>query len=702
MNFNPDDPRWTAYALGELDPAERARLDQVCETNPAARKHVEEIRALAGGLKKALATEPALELRPNQKAALQAKPEPKPILRFPLHWAVSLGAAAALVAMIGMGLVRMTTHQVGSHDTNIQVALVEPEAIELERFEKDLETIDALQEMPVLDVDMPAPSSEPAPAPQESAPDLAGQIDMSDHFMLAMNGNFAGRSSAGRASALRAYGGKFKHAEVAPPSGIISPSQDDYDVIHENPFQRVTDHPLSTFSIDVDSASYAVVRRYLTDGQLPPKDAVRIEELVNYFTYSYAPPTDGRPFAVHLDAAPCPWNPAHQLARVAIKARELDKASRPAVNLVFLIDVSGSMSSDNKLPLVKRSLQTLAKQLDERDRLAIVVYAGAAGTTLPTTRGDQTQAILEALERLESGGSTAGGAGIQLAYATAREQFVKGGVNRVILCTDGDFNVGLTQRGDLESLIETEAKSGVYLTVLGFGMGNYKDSTLELLSNKGNGNYGYVDDFSEARRLLVDQMLGTLVTVAKDVKIQVEFNPARVAGYRLVGYENRMLRKEDFNNDKIDAGDVGAGHNVTAFYELIPVGQSVPGPGQVDELKYQAEPATRGGATDEILTAKLRYKHPDGDTSVRMDVPLTAGQLDREPGRDFRFASAVAGFGMILRDSPLRGSFGYADVLNLAEPAIGEDPGGYRREFINLVRNAQALAGKTEPAANRE
>jgi Ca-activated chloride channel family protein len=298
---------------------------------------------------------------------------------------------------------------------------------------------------------------------------------------------------------------------------------------------------------------------------------------------------------------------------------------------------------------------------------------------------------------LEAGGSTAGGAGIQLAYTTAREQFVKGGVNRVILCTDGDFNVGLTQRGDLESLIESEAKSGVYLTVLGFGMSNYKDSTLELLSNKGNGNYGYVDDFSEARRLLVDQMLGTLVTVAKDVKIQVEFNPARIAGYRLVGYENRMLRKEDFNNDKIDAGDVGAGHNVTAFYELIPAGQPVPGPGQVDDLKYQAQPATPAASTDEILTAKLRYKQPDGDTSVRMDIPLTAGQLDREPGRDFRFASAVAGFGMILRDSPLRGSFGYADVLALAEPNLGEDGGDYRREFVNLVRNAQALSGRTSP-----
>ena len=691
MNFNPDDPRWTAYALGELDPAERAHLDQVCETNPAARKHVEELRTFAGGLKKALATEPALELRPDQRAALQTTPEPPSILRFPLHWAVSIGAAAALVLMIGYSLFETRPPQLAQQqpdviagaksESTIEVALVEEPALELEKFDKELEPMSRVSEM--------VAASAPAPVaiPPAAKPMYKGLADASD---------LAGWHNGTEVMKRKAVGYARLRSEIADApaeSGIISPSQDDYDVIHENPFQRVTDHPLSTFSIDVDSASYAVVRRYLTDGQRPPKDAVRIEELVNYFTYSYAPPTDGRPFAVHLDAAPCPWNPAHQLARVAIKARELDKAARPAVNLVFLIDVSGSMSSDNKLALVKRSLQTLAKQLDERDRLSIVVYAGAAGVVLPTTHGDQTQAILDALERLEAGGSTAGGAGIQLAYQTARAQFVSGGVNRVILCTDGDFNVGLTQRGDLESLIETEAKSGVYLTILGFGMGNYKDSTLELLSNKGNGNYGYVDDFSEARRLLVDQMLGTLITVAKDVKIQVEFNPARVAGYRLVGYENRMLRKEDFNNDKIDAGDVGAGHNVTAFYELIPAGQPVPGPGQVDDLKYSPDKSAASDTSDEILTAKLRYKQPDGDTSVRMDVPLTADQLDREPGRDFRFASAVAGFGMILRDSPLRGSFGYTDVLALAEPAIGEDPGGYRREFINLVRNAQALNG---------
>lgn len=481
-------------------------------------------------------------------------------------------------------------------------------------------------------------------------------------------------------------------------SGVISPSQDDFDVIRENPFQRVVDHPLSTFSIDVDSASYAVVRRHLAEGRLPPKDAVRIEELINYFRYDYAPPTDGRPFAIHLAAAPCPWNPEHHLARVALKARSIAQDARPALNLVFLIDVSGSMSGANRLPLVKRSMQALARQLDERDRLAIVVYAGAAGLVLPTTSGARTPEILAALEQLKAGGSTAGGAGIQLAYDTAQAQFVEGGVNRVILCTDGDFNVGLTQRGDLESLIEEKARSGVFLTVLGFGMGNYKDSTLELLSGKGNGNYGYVDDFSEARRLLVDEMLGTLVTVAKDVKIQVEFNPARIAGYRLIGYENRLLRKEDFNNDRVDAGDVGAGHTVTAFYELVPAGQPVPGPGQVDELKYQEAATGAAASSGELLTAKLRYKLPDEDTSTRMDFPLPADALAKAPDREFRFACAVAGFGMILRDSAFRGSFTCDDVLELAEAGLGNDPEGYRRDFLSLVRNARVLTGSPGPA----
>lgn len=701
MNFNPDNPKWTAYALGELDPRERAELEKELARNADARAYVESIQATAAQVRVALAEEPALELRPEQRRALTEKAA-QPVIQFPLRRLVAFGLAASAVLALGIGFYLR-------EQASVQLASVPESSPVVSQSEEVDEFHDAIREgeTPVdvggdsktvvsgeaiverNDVVVAAAPTAPPPASQPARP-RQEVLSFADGRLGGVNGQVMSRNMVGYVK-LKAQ----LPAEEIPGSGFLSPSLDDFDALTENPFQRVKDHPLSTFSIDVDSASYAVVRKFLSEGQLPPKDAVRIEELVNYFKYDYPQPADGRPFAVHLAAAPAPWNPKHQLVRVALKAKEIDRAERPPVNLVFLIDVSGSMSPANKLPLVKRSMQALAKQLDERDRLAIVVYAGAAGLVLPTTSGEQTQKILESLEQLESGGSTAGGAGIQLAYETARAQFVTGGVNRVILCTDGDFNVGLTQRGDLESLIEEQAKSGVYLTVLGFGMGNYKDSTLELLSNKGNGNYGYIDDFSEARRLLVDQMLGTLVTVAKDVKIQVEFNPAHVAGYRLIGYENRMLKKEDFNNDKVDAGDVGAGHSVTAFYELVPVGEEVPGPGEVDALKYQPG-KTEGRATSgELLTAKLRYKLPDGDTSTKLEFPLSADAVaSLENTKDFRFATAVAGFGMILRDSPNRGDFSFADVLKLAEGDLGADPGGYRRDFVNMVRNAAALAGK--------
>ncbi|OQB10031.1 MAG: von Willebrand factor [Deltaproteobacteria bacterium ADurb.Bin207] len=499
--------------------------------------------------------------------------------------------------------------------------------------------------------------------------------------------------------------------EPGPDHGITSPSLDDFPERRDNPFRRVADQPLSTFSIDVDTASYAVVRKFLREGRLPPTDAVRIEELINYFSYDYQPPTDGRPFAAAMELARCPWNPANQLVRIGIKGREIARAQRPPANLVFLIDVSGSMNAPNKLPLVVRSLQTLARELDGRDQVAIVVYAGAAGLVLPSTNGLEREQILNALGRLQAGGSTAGSQGIQLAYEIARRQFRAEAVNRVILCTDGDFNVGITRREQLEQLIAEQAKSGVFLTVLGFGMGNYKDSTLELLSNKGNGNYAYIDDFSEARKVLVEQMSGTLVTIAKDVKIQVEFNPAQVSAYRLLGYENRMLRKEDFNNDRIDAGDIGAGHTVTAFYELVPAGARYPEaePPPVDPLKYQAEsnpelaasarrraappapvyPPT--AATAEVLTLKLRYKQPEGEVSSKLEFPLAATSLVENPSADFRFAAAVAGFGMLLRQAPERGNLNFAQVLDLAGGALGEDNSGYRSEFVKLARDARSL-----------
>ncbi len=478
------------------------------------------------------------------------------------------------------------------------------------------------------------------------------------------------------------------------PSKVYWPGHDTeaYDNIVDNPFLKVTQNPLSTFSIDVDTASYANLRRFLDNGSLPPKDAVRIEEMINYFNYNYAPPEGDVPFSADVEVAGCPWNPEHRLVRIGLKGREMPAEQRPASNLVFLLDVSGSMSPENKLPLLKRAMKMLVEQLNENDRVAIVVYAGASGLVLPSTTGDNREAIMEALEQLASGGSTNGGAGIQLAYDTAAQHFIEGGVNRVILATDGDFNVGVTNRGDLVRMIEKKAKSGIFLTVLGFGMGNIKDSALEQLADKGNGNYAYIDTIREAKKVLVEEMGSTLITIAKDVKIQVEFNPAEAAAYRLIGYENRMLRAEDFNDDTKDAGEIGAGHTVTALYEIVPAGSDLELPG-VDPLKYQspAVPAPPVGK-GELMTLKLRYKDPDGDTSRLLEFPVVdTGKAFADADADFTFAAAVASFGMLLRDSKYRGDATFATVLDLAEAGRGKDSHGYRAEFIDLVRKAAAL-----------
>lgn len=470
-----------------------------------------------------------------------------------------------------------------------------------------------------------------------------------------------------------------------------------YDHFVENPFQRVTQHPLSTFSIDVDTASYSNVRRFLTQGQLPPKGAVRIEELVNYFSYDYPAPQKDVPFSASIEVAACPWAPEHRLARIGLKGKEIPRAERPVSNLVFLIDVSGSMQTPNKLPLVREGLKLLVRQLGENDRVAIVVYAGATGLVLPSTTGDNQQTILSAIDNLQAGGSTNGGAGIQLAYQTAVENFIQHGTNRVILCTDGDFNVGVTSQDDLVRLIEEKSKSKVFLTVLGFGMGNYKDSTLEKLADKGNGHYAYIDTLGEARKLFVEEMQGTLITIAKDVKIQVEFNPARIATYRLIGYENRVLAAEDFNDDKKDAGEIGAGHTVTALYELVPAGVNVETASLdvagVDPLKYQKPSvASDAAATDELLTLKLRYKLPEADESRLIEFPaVDRGLKIAEASRDFVWAASVAEFGLILRESSHKGNATLPSVLELAESAKGPDTNGYRAEFIQLVRTASEL-----------
>ena len=461
-----------------------------------------------------------------------------------------------------------------------------------------------------------------------------------------------------------------------------------YDRINDNQWFDVAHQPLSTFSADVDTASYSNVRRFLNQGQAPPPDAVRIEELINYFRYDYPEPRDGKPIAVSASIGECPWNPTHRLALIGLQAKKIDASKIPPRNLVFLIDVSGSMMPANKLPLVKASLAMLAPNLSEKDRVAIVVYAGSTGLVLPSTSGSDTPSILDALKRLEAGGSTNGGAGLALAYKVAQEHFIKGGVNRVILATDGDFNVGVTDQGSLLRMIEDKRQSGIALSVLGYGMGNVKDSTMVKLADAGNGNYAYIDTLAEANRVLVEQAGGTLVTVAKDVKLQVEFNPRKVAAYRLIGYEKRVLQDRDFNDDKKDAGEMGAGHSVTVLYELIPAGQKIDVP-TVDPLKYQQAPlASAAARSDEALNIKIRYKAPDGETSSLMEVPVGNRVAANEA---LGFASAVAEFGMLLRDSEHKGSASFAHAAEQALRDKGADPHGHRAEFIRLIGAAEAV-----------
>lgn len=482
------------------------------------------------------------------------------------------------------------------------------------------------------------------------------------------------------------YGPESQQLSAPPPF-----NREGYDHIEESGFKKVTDHPLSTFSIDVDAASYSNVRRILNEGRMPEQGAVRIEEMINYFSYDYAPPVNNDPFAIHMELGPCPWNSSHQLALIGMQAKKIDVSELPPSNLTFLVDVSGSMMSPDKLPLVQQSLNLLTDQLRSIDRVSLVVYAGNTGLVLPPTSGDRKTAIKEAINRLEAGGSTAGGMGIMLAYKTARENFIRKGNNRVILCTDGDFNVGMSSDDALENLIEEERRSGVFLTVLGFGRGNYQDAKMQKLADKGNGNHAYIDQLGEAKKVLVSEFGGTLFTVAKDVKLQVEFNPALVAGYRLVGYEKRMLNDEDFNNDRKDAGELGSGHTVTALYEIVPRGVPMPAESNIDPLRYQkpAKAQQKGRSDEELLFVKARYKEPDGNESRLLSFALRNKSENVMLSDNFRFAAAVAGFGMLLRNSTYKGTADYASVRAQALQALGNDREGYRKEFISLVDKAQ-------------
>ena len=487
----------------------------------------------------------------------------------------------------------------------------------------------------------------------------------------------------------RHAGGFVVPGETTPDSN----TGDRYGAFIDQPWKNPSTDPLSTFSIDVDTASYGNLRRMIREGREVPRDAVRIEECINAFNYRYEQPKGEGAFAVGASIAVCPWQPAHQLVRVAIKGREIEPGKRPASNLVFLIDVSGSMQSPDKLPLLKQSMITLVDQLDERDRVAIVVYAGSEGVALPSTRIDAEgrAAVLATLSKLEAGGSTNGGAGIKRAYEIAMKEKIAGGVNRVILATDGDFNVGVTSRESLVELVKERASGGVYLTVLGYGSGNLNDAMMDAITRDGNGNYFYIDSEREGRKVFLRNLAGTLVTIAKDVKIQVEFNPAKVGTYRLIGYANRVLRNQDFDNDKIDAGDIGAGHTVTAFYELTPPGAST------NALKYQASPE-RPAVSDEWLTVKLRHKHPEGDESSKVEFPLSGNAVALDQADpDFQFAAAVALFGMKLRGMEEVRDIGWENVIVLASPGLADDAAEDRAEFVELVRKLGGSRARIVP-----
>ncbi|CAM3604477.1 VWA domain-containing protein [Pontibacter korlensis] len=488
-----------------------------------------------------------------------------------------------------------------------------------------------------------------------------------------------------------------KHTAAVLYNEVMLPhNTENYNYIQESTFQSAKKNPLSTFSIDVDKASYSNVRRYLSNGQLPPVDAVRIEEMVNYFSYDYLQPTGDAPFSVTTELSVCPWNRENQLLHIGLQGKDIPTDNLPPSNLVFLIDVSGSMSMPEKLPLVKAGFKLLVDQLRPQDKVAIVVYAGAAGLVLPPTTGNSKDKIMEAIEMLEAGGSTAGGAGINLAYKVAQEQYMDGGNNRVILATDGDFNVGVSSDSELERLIEKKRETGIALTVLGFGTGNLKDSRMEQLADKGNGNYAYVDNILEAKKVFVNEFGGTLFTIAKDVKLQLEFNPVHVKAYRLIGYENRTLQAEDFNDDKKDAGELGSGHTVTALYEIVPASAkgTTTAVGTVDDLKYQdVELNKNAAASDELLTLKLRYKSPEGGASKLITSTVSSKPIVESASSDnFRFSAAVAAFGMLLRNSEFKGIATYAQVLELAQGAQGADKERYRAEFIRMVKSRSLLS----------
>jgi Ca-activated chloride channel family protein len=699
MKVNLDDPNLTAFALGELSADDHAKMAEAIAGSPEAQSYVAETQQFARLLRGEYEAD---RQQPAARSSFIVRMEEERRASWRYQWG-SLAAALAIFAVIAAAA--FTTIQRSGTLSKRVTDNPKPAAQSQNLSETTLES----EPGPTADIYVAQQPVEPrATMAPPSAPTELREKKPSVTRDMAAAGKTGGLALNPSAPPppmpmKRAYvAGGRETTEAEPPSRYRQDfNTATYDKVEENPFLPAASNPLSTFSIDVDTASYSNVRRFINSGSLPPKDAVRVEEMINYFTYDYREPEGDKPFSIDVDATACPWDASHRLLRIGLKGREVANENRPPSNLVFLLDVSGSMTPSERLPLVKQAMRLLIDKLTEKDRVAIVIYAGGSGLALKSTSGNEKEKILQALEELQAGGSTNGAEGIELAYKVAADNFIKGGVNRVILATDGDFNVGVTSQGDLIRLIEAKAKTGVFLSVLGVGTDNLKDSTMQKLADKGNGNYAYLDSVDEARKVLVQQINGTLMTIAKDVKIQVEFNPARVASYRLIGYEKRLLRKEDFNNDKVDAGEIGAGHTVTALYEIVPAGAGATDPAAsvppVDPLKYQSPNSSTTASTDskassETVTVKLRHKKPDGETSELTERSFTDnGSKFENAAPDLKFAAAVAEFGMLLRDSQYKGKGSLGAVIEWAQEGKGRDTAGYRAGFIEMARKAQSL-----------
>ncbi|MDE0570021.1 MAG: von Willebrand factor type A domain-containing protein [Verrucomicrobiales bacterium] len=763
MKIDSEDPKLTAYALGELDPSEVDAFERILEECPEAKSEVDAIRGAIKTIKKEFEEAPKKKLSEEQKQILFSNEED--VIFDPGSGAFSkvnkwLGVTAAAACFVGMGIVGLrSVKQELQEDSdysgkrNAATSTNSPEPVSVEKAQlvkKQSENNEQLFKLSKKRTDKaatadPFTSADLADS-KESAASLAFEATVPEgeaivDLNLSANGNAnkrqftkeAVKKSSPKPSSLRANS-IVASAKEPSPNDLLSVgglrnnlskdrwflkesdkrdqivgeehnlNREQYGVYHDTPFFPTLERPLSTFAVDVDTASYSNVRRYIgRRGQLPPADAVRVEEMINYFDYDYPYSGDKHPFSVHLETSSAPWKAGHRLVRIGLKAKDMDVDERPPSNLVFLVDCSGSMGNPDKLPLLKKSLVSLVENLTEDDRIGIVTYAGGAGVELDPLHGDQKDKIIEIIRGLRSGGATNGEGGIRVAYDLATKNYIEGGTNRVILATDGDFNVGISDNSKLVELVKGRAdKEKIFLTALGFGEGNIQDARLEQIANNGNGEYYYIDSIKEGRRVLVDKMSSTLVTVAKDVKIQVDFNPSTVRSYRLIGYANRRMRAEEFRDDAKDAGEIGAGHAVTALYEIVPAGSANEEGDVAVKSKYRksAKKADKGERSDiveseELLTVFLRYKGPEDDIkdeAKAFSVPLTdSGKGWENSSKDFQFASSVAGFGMLLRNSKFGGQVNYDLLLELASEGIGDDKNGLRKEFVELVKTAKAI-----------